>query len=265
MIAFFHSHIVKLELKRKSIHKYCNHFYFSSSPDVAENLLDGKNKQFKNITPDNKLLNHLDNLHLGFLSKRKVRIAIARKHESNGKIFKANENKKIGFNYKETPYPFRKRATCIHIAKTVNDIKNKVFLGNPPEIGIIGRSNVGKSTLLNELLGFDSSFKQKASVSEKPGHTKHLQFFALGRKHEQTVNDDVNNNNTDKLSFIEESHSSSIDKKKNKVNLQENLKAPSSSLNSSLAAALLIVDMPGKLWAYTSMNSLNILTLTLKI
>jgi GTP-binding protein len=45
-----------------------------------------------------------------------------------------------------------------------------------PEIAFIGRSNVGKSSLVNALVGK----KELARVSQNPGMTKQLNFFALG-------------------------------------------------------------------------------------
>lgn len=47
-----------------------------------------------------------------------------------------------------------------------------------PEIAIAGRSNVGKSSLLNALTGR----KSLARTSQTPGHTRQLNFFALGGK-----------------------------------------------------------------------------------
>lgn len=44
-----------------------------------------------------------------------------------------------------------------------------------PEVAVIGRSNVGKSSLLNMLTGQ----KALAKVSPKPGHTKLINFFEI--------------------------------------------------------------------------------------
>jgi len=49
------------------------------------------------------------------------------------------------------------------------------------EIAVIGRSNVGKSTLLNSLLGFKGHI-HRATISPKPGETKNLSFYAISGK-----------------------------------------------------------------------------------
>ena len=49
-----------------------------------------------------------------------------------------------------------------------------------PEVALIGRSNVGKSSLLNALMGQVGA----ARVSDKPGKTQQLAFFLVGAKKE---------------------------------------------------------------------------------
>jgi GTP-binding protein len=46
--------------------------------------------------------------------------------------------------------------------------------GDAPEIAFLGRSNVGKSSLINELVG-----SKEAKVSSTPGRTRAINFFAL--------------------------------------------------------------------------------------
>ncbi len=46
--------------------------------------------------------------------------------------------------------------------------------GDAPEVAFLGRSNVGKSSLINKLLG-----EAAAKVSSTPGRTRAINFFAL--------------------------------------------------------------------------------------
>ena len=50
----------------------------------------------------------------------------------------------------------------------------------PPEVAFLGRSNVGKSSLINALLG-----SKQAHVSSTPGRTRSINFFAISDRAEQ--------------------------------------------------------------------------------
>lgn len=139
-----------------------------------------KRCSFRAIVPDSKIVAHLDDLHLGYCSRRKVRVAIAKKYTMHDRIQSKNSPEKARIDRLDRlkPFPFKRAGQLMLAARNVNDIKE--FSGDPPEVAVIGRSNVGKSTLLNELLGFDSSFVQKSAVSSKPGETRNLHFYSLG-------------------------------------------------------------------------------------
>ncbi|SEF74548.1 GTP-binding protein [Bryocella elongata] len=51
---------------------------------------------------------------------------------------------------------------------------NDARTGGAPEVAFLGRSNVGKSSLLNSLIG-----EAAAKVSSTPGRTRAINFFAL--------------------------------------------------------------------------------------
>ncbi|KAL8734674.1 MAG: hypothetical protein Q9166_001330 [cf. Caloplaca sp. 2 TL-2023] len=52
--------------------------------------------------------------------------------------------------------------------------------GQVPEVAFLGRSNVGKSSLLNKLMN-----KNICHISKNPGRTKTMNFFAVGGEDEQ--------------------------------------------------------------------------------
>lgn len=140
-------------------------------------------QKFKATPPDRAVLNHLDNLSLGYLARRRERRAVAKKfdaHVPGAPTMGAKSNQKIETDTSITPpFPFKRGARSVQsitIARTPSSCPRL----SAPEVALIGRSNVGKSTLLNALLGYNTSFVQRAKVSDKPGETRNLQFFALG-------------------------------------------------------------------------------------
>jgi len=54
---------------------------------------------------------------------------------------------------------------------------NQIPFSRLPEIAFVGRSNAGKSSLINSLVG-----KPCARVSKTPGRTQQINFFSLGNK-----------------------------------------------------------------------------------
>lgn len=67
---------------------------------------------------------------------------------------------------------FARPCRFFHAAQRIGDLPPP----GPPEIAFCGRSNVGKSSLVNALTGQ----KALARVSQTPGRTRQLNFFDLG-------------------------------------------------------------------------------------
>ena len=89
-----------------------------------------------------------------------------------------------------------------------------------------GRSNSGKSTLLNALLGFDASFAQKATVTSKPGETRAVRLYGLGGGRRETAT----------AATLVSSSKSSV--------------ALAGNANKERDIALVLADMPGYGFAY---------------
>src|SRR6185312_7312737 len=59
-------------------------------------------------------------------------------------------------------------------AMSPDHFPNDARTAGAPEVAFLGRSNVGKSSLINKLLG-----SKEAKVSSTPGRTRAINFFAL--------------------------------------------------------------------------------------
>jgi ribosome biogenesis GTPase A len=130
--------------------------------------------KFRQVSVEKKTLEHLDRIGLGFAGKGNVKKVAVQKARRIGRSF-LPAHVLAG----ERPFPFDRGPRNVkQIDKAATFAEVQSYSG-APEVALIGRSNVGKSTLLNALLGFQSHV-QEAAVSDKPGETQWLQLFSMG-------------------------------------------------------------------------------------
>lgn len=163
---------------------------FSDLPVTGKDTVSN-HQIFLQKNPSQKILDHLDHLGLGYVSKNRSRNAIKEKYQTALPGLIPIERRKSFIDQKiskvkivDSPYPFHKGPKNVResiVAKTWEEVPD---LHGIPEIAILGRSNVGKSTLVNALLGYTPSYVQKAAVSNKPGETRALHFYTIGKHFE---------------------------------------------------------------------------------
>jgi GTP-binding protein EngB required for normal cell division len=141
--------------------------------------------RFRRTPVNSKIITQLDSLKLGYLG---VKRNDSRSPSKINPLERKLRQREVVESKPERPLLFRKEGTSIQSIAWSKDLPSLTFQDNPPEVAIIGRSNVGKSSLLNRLLGYNSSFVQKSMVSDKPGETKELKFYGLRMKKDVKLN-----------------------------------------------------------------------------
>jgi len=111
-----------------------------------------KNKQFKMIPIDPKVMNYIDKRKLGLRKSKKEEVVIPLEENVNTKKLFSARMKFVFGAKNETSFP-----PC-----TI------------PEVAFIGRSNVGKSSLINAVSG-----SNQARVSPTPGFTRQVNWYNL--------------------------------------------------------------------------------------
>jgi GTP-binding protein len=163
-------------------------------------------QRLKKMNPDMRLLQFLDKLNIGYLNKREQRVRVAKrlnptktraeriqtktdsKYSSSDKKEASKKDKKEVPKKEPKVFPFKKPGWILSNTSIWTKAEaDKVI--DAPYAAVIGRSNVGKSTLINSLVNYDFSYIQRAKVSSKPGETKDLTFYGLGKLKEEDTKD----------------------------------------------------------------------------
>lgn len=158
-----------------------------------------KRAAFRLLQPEAKVLDHLDKIGLGRPTDLKTRKMVAVKRRQYGvskNRVAAVDNRLPVIEVEQSPYPFSYGPKAVFKVEKVDSFDALPHYEEAPEVAVVGRSNVGKSTLLNALLGFKSHV-QEAKVSTKPGETTQLQFFCIGNPNKKS------NSKTPKLVVVD--------------------------------------------------------------
>ena len=154
----------------------------SSFADVSVKITEpraiSKRRRFNEIPLDGRLMRHLDDLDLGFASpsyrrRQREKLRATSSTAADAAASKADASA-------PAPAPFDRVGKQYARASAWGDLpRNR---SRTVEVALAGRSNVGKSTLLNVLLNLKARPQLRAAVSATPGETQDLAFFAAGGK-----------------------------------------------------------------------------------
>lgn len=208
--------------------------------------------KLKSTSLDTNLLHFLDDNKLGYLTTRRTRKKVAEHYRAREELegqtssSSTSSSGRQGISQKIIrKYPFNKPAKRII---KLDEWKPELLQGEYkilPQVAIVGRSNVGKSTLLNYLCGLNASFIQKSPMSEKPGETKSLVFYHVGKSK-------IPNNK----SITVANHNKSKDKEKEK---ERKVPFTTSIIENTEKvepehSGIMLVDMPGYGFAFMNEN-----------
>lgn len=128
----------------------------------------------KNTPIDDKILNRIHELGLGSRrgktqAKRRLRKRVPVSNSAGSEFL----------NYMAPPSSFSGRTRLVNACSVASDFPP---VGARKEIAFAGRANVGKSSLLNRLLGKESGMPDAALVEDKPGVTRQVSFYDIGKQ-----------------------------------------------------------------------------------
>ena len=131
-------------------------------------------QRMKNTPVDDRILSRLRALGLG--SRRGE--GQANRHVKRRPMMLANVGRDLT-EIMDLPSAFEGKPRLVMSAGIVNDFPP---VGARKEIAFAGRANVGKSSLLNRLLGRSSGDPHAAHVDDKPGVTRRINFYDKSKK-----------------------------------------------------------------------------------